>query len=200
MILDGRQRRKFMAALCSPNEKEKWTAVLELGVYVSELAQTDLEGARNWMRRFMWQLNEESGGIGWGVAETMGEAMARHEGLAREFSAILASYLGREGNYLDFEPLLRGALWGLGRLARTRPEMLKTLRVVDDIAPFLDSPDALLRGFAVWALGSLGDPKVLSRIRNLLKDTAQISLFNGANLEIRSIRELAAEAENKLGP
>ena len=100
MTLDGQQKRKFLADLCSNEEQVKWTAVKTLGAYVSELAENDLEAARDWMRRFMWQLNEESGGIGWGVAETMGEAMARHEGLAREFSCILVSYLREDGKKL----------------------------------------------------------------------------------------------------
>ena len=118
-----------------------------MGVYVSGLAENDLEAARNWMRRFMWQLNEESGGIGWGVAEVMGEVMARHEGLAREFARILLSYLDENGNYLEFEPLQKGVLWGIGRLAQVRPEVLKSCSAIHYVSLFCIHPTVRSEGW-----------------------------------------------------
>ena len=49
------------------------------GEVVSKIAESDLEFARTVMRRLMLSLTEESGGIGSGVAEAMGEIMARNE-------------------------------------------------------------------------------------------------------------------------
>lgn len=192
------KNRNFLSDLCSQDESIKWAAVIALGVYVSELAEKDLEAARNWMRRFMWQLNEESGGIGWGVAEAMGEAMARHEGLAREFAHILVSYLDENGNYLEFEPLQRGVLWGLGRLAQVRPKLLESCSAIHYVKPFLHSPDGPLRGLAVWVLGWIGNPQSLPLIQNLLTDPAEIPLFTNNSLEIRPIQDLAGEAIKKI--
>ena len=160
---------KLLSDLCSQDESVKWAAVIALGVYVSELAENDLETARNWMRRFMWQLNEESGGVGWGVAEVMGEVMARHEGLAQEFARILVSYLDENGNYLEFEPLQKGVLWGIGRLAQVRPELLKSCSAIQYVIPFLHSSDGPLRGLAVWVLGWIGNSQSLPLIQNLLE-------------------------------
>ncbi len=113
------------AALLSPRKLIKWHSVTAIGVTVSRLAQNDPEQARIVMRRFMWTLNDESGGIGWGSPECMGEIMARHQGLAREYRRILFSYLvqGDTGsdNYLEYLPLRRGAFWGLARLAQGDP-------------------------------------------------------------------------------
>jgi len=53
-----------------------------MGRVVSSLAEKDMESARVVMRRLMWNLNEESGGIGWGCPEAMGETMARSAPLA----------------------------------------------------------------------------------------------------------------------
>lgn len=41
-----------------------------------------MEKACTVMRRLMWTLNDEFGGIGWGVPEAMGEIMVCHKGLA----------------------------------------------------------------------------------------------------------------------
>ena len=71
-----------------------------MGAVVEKLAWEDMEGARVIMRRLMWSLNEESGGIGWGAPEAMAEIMARHLELAREYSHMLISYMDYEGNFL----------------------------------------------------------------------------------------------------
>jgi hypothetical protein len=190
---------RLLSDLCSPDESVKWAAVLAMGAYVSNLAQNNLEAGRNWMRRFMWQLNEESGGIGWGVAEVMGEVMARHEILAREFVPILISYLDEDGNYLEFEPLQIAVLWAMGRLAQVRPELLKDSSAPRHVERFLHSSSAPLRGLAVWVLGWIGKPESLPLIQTLVNDPTEISLFNGKVLETRSIQILAWEAAKEIG-
>ncbi len=194
----GRRKKKLLADLYSVDEKAKWAAVREIGTYLSELAARDTDKARDWMRRFMWQLNEESGGIGWGAAEAMGEAMAQHQGLAREFAHILVSYLREDGNYLEYEPLQQGVLWGLGRLARIRPEILESCHAADSIVPFLNSSAPSLRGLAVWTLGWLGNPQSAAPIQDLIDDPAEIRIFTGEAVETRSVRDLAREAIAKI--
>lgn len=191
---DGLPKRKLLADLCSQDERVKWEAVKNLGISIARLAEKDLERARTWMRRLMWQLNEESGGIGWGVAETMSEVMARHEVLAREFAQILISYIREDGNYLEYLPMQKGVLWGIGRLAQAFPELLKSCSAAHYVKPFLHSSDGPLRGLAVRALGWIGDPQSLPWVQKLLDDRTEISIFNGSRLEIRSIRDLAEEA------
>jgi len=55
----------------------RWRAITAMGEAVMQMAGRDMEYARNIMRRLIWNLNDESGGIGWGSAEAMGEIMAR---------------------------------------------------------------------------------------------------------------------------
>ena len=109
--------------LCSLDELLKWRAVTAMGEVVNRLAGVEMESARVIMRRYMWQLNDESGGIGWGCPEAMGEIMARNENLAGEFWCILISYIRPDGNFLEHAGLQRGALWGVGRLAHARPHL-----------------------------------------------------------------------------
>ncbi len=114
-------------ALLSPQKLIKWHAVTAVGATVNRLAETDMEQARVVMRRFMWTLNDESGGIGWGSPECMGEIMARRQDLGLEYSRILFSYLAQgdtgSDNYLEYLPLRRGAFWGLARLAQGDPAL-----------------------------------------------------------------------------
>ena len=81
------------------DEQTRWRAIIAMGAVVARLAKTDAESARVVMRRLMWNLNDESGGIGWGSPEAMGEIMARSPLLAGEFAHILVSYIREDMNY-----------------------------------------------------------------------------------------------------
>jgi len=174
----------------------KWRAVTAMGETVARLAGRDMESARVIMRRFMWQLNDESGGIGWGCPESMGEIMAIHEGLAREFSPVLISYINEQGNYLEYEPLRAGAVWGIGRLAQSRPQRAR--EAGDHLGPLVGSADPLVRGLAVWTLGSLRAKKATSLMKTLLEDRAVFELYRNRELKIYSVKDLAQEALHRM--
>ena len=111
--------------LCSTDRKIKENAIKAMGEAVSKIAKVDLESARIIMRRLMLNLNDESGGIGWGAPEAMGEIMARSENLAKEYYKILISYTSGGGNYLDFDELQKDVIAGLKRLSRVHPDLVK---------------------------------------------------------------------------
>jgi hypothetical protein len=178
--------------LCSLDELLKWRAVTAMGEIVDRLADADMESARVIMRRYMWQLNDESGGIGWGCPEAMGEIMARNEILAGEFWCILISYIRPDGNFLEHEGLQRGALWGVGRLAHERPQLLKTS--VDYLHPYMHSNDPYLRGLAAWAAGALRNKKTETILNQLRNDRAKLSIFFEGQLIRCSVAELAQKS------
>lgn len=167
-------------------------AVSAMGVVVASLADHDMESARVIMRRLIWNLNDESGGIGWGCPEAMGEIMASHEGMAKEYTPILVSLIRADGNLLDHEALLRGALWGVGRLAQARPHLLKDS--VPYLTPYLEFPNAVFRGFAAWALGPLSASSASLQLRSLLNDSSEIPLYKEGQLKYYTVAELAAQA------
>jgi hypothetical protein len=114
--------------LCSTDKKIKEHAVTALGEVVSKIAEDDIEFARIIMRRLMLNLNDESGGIGWGAPEAMGEIMARSERLAEEFHKILISYTIGGGNELDFEELQKDVIAGIRRLSVVRPHLVEEVK------------------------------------------------------------------------
>ena len=174
------------------DELVKWRAVTAMGVVVARLAHEDLESARIVMRRLMWNLNDESGGIGWGSPEAMGEIMARHDGLAGEYACILVSYINETGNFLEHEMLQRGVLWGLGRLAYARPDLVRDAAAY--LCPFMRSKDAVHRGLAAWVAGAIPSEMTESLLKHLVTDEARINIFINMNLEQRTVGQLAVEA------
>jgi hypothetical protein len=177
---------------CDADALRRWRAVSAMGRVVSRLAVESLESARVVMRRFMWSLNEESGGIGWGCPEAMGECMARSERLADEYGCILWSYLHPERNFIEHPALQEGVLWGVGRLAHARPAW--TGDGAELLMPFLASPEAVLRGLAAWAGGPLADTRLRPLLEELATDRAPLRLYRGERLQTCSVGELAVQA------
>lgn len=166
-----------------------WQAVTAMGAAVSRMADENSEAARNVMRRLMWSMNEESGGIGWGAAEAMGEIMARHEGLAGEYASILISYINPSGNYIDHPELQKGILWALGRLAQKRPRQAGAAAAF--LEPFFSSPDPGLRGLAAWISTLLSDEATKPLRIRLTNDNEVIPLFINGKLCACTIASLA---------
>ncbi len=178
--------------LYSGDQLIRWRAVVAMGAVVSHLAAQSMESARIIMRRCMWNLNDESGGIGWGTPEAMGEIMARHDGLAREYAAILVSYADPCGNFLEHPGLQWGVLWALGRLGRVNPRLVQPAAIF--LPPFLSSTNPSLRGVAIWAAIALQIKALESEIRPWLRDSQSVTIYADGHLRPYIIGRLAQEA------
>ncbi len=178
--------------LCSMDERIRWNAVTLMGAVVCTLAEQELESARVVMRRCMWNLNDESGGIGWGCPEAMGEIMARNSDLAEQYRCILLSYIQPDGNFLEHEDLQRGALWGVGRLAHARPSLLKG--AAPYLYPFMQSDNGILRGLAVWAVGPLSEKNSVPMLKALSDDRFKLKLYREGHIIRCSVGQLSQEA------
>jgi len=190
----------LFSAICSGSEKTKWNAVSAMGATVSRLADQDMEAARIVMRRFMWSLNDESGGIGWGTPEAMAECLACHGGLAQEYAKILVSFLREDGFYLELPTLQRGLMWGVGRLAQVRPNLLHHWQAPRYLLPYLDSEDPIVRALAARALGLLQVVEAAAKIKPCTHDTTEFSLYAEHRLTTVTTGQLAREALAALAP
>jgi len=176
----------------------RWHAVSALGMVVASLAETDREAARTVMCRLMWSLNDESGSIGWGAPEALGEIMAGHGGLAGEFGHILVAYMRRDGSYLELPALQRGLMWGLGRLAATTPGLLREWGAPACLPAYLDSEDPEVRGLAARALGLLRVDAARKRLAALKDDPAEVLLYDEGKFVMTTVDALARAALDRL--
>ena len=88
----GKHRRtlSFLTALTYDQDRLiSWRAVEAIGLAASRIANTDPEYVRVHLRRMIWLLNDESGGIGWRAPEAIGEIIYHHPDLFAEFIPIL---------------------------------------------------------------------------------------------------------------
>ena len=213
-IAPGRIINPLLCFLPEIDELTRWRAVRGVGITVSAMARTGLESAREIMRRLIWSLNDESGGIGWGAPEAMGEIMVENETLAIEYHRILLSYIDENGNPLENDLLERGVMWGIGRLSQKRPELLRDW--TGPILAQLKSPDAVKRGLALrtllWLARSrewLPEPGRLAKLFDpMLEDQSAVRIFQDGSFvqygidsmarELLSLPDFFCEATDKL--
>jgi hypothetical protein len=177
---------------CHGDARLRWRSITATGLLVARLAQTDIESARVIMRRLMWSLNDESGGIGWGAPQAMGEIMAHHELLAGEYASILTSYLDETGNYLELPALQEGVLWGVGRLTERRSLLLPEVPTL--LPPFLTSPSPVHRGLAAWVAGSLRAYTLKPLLNPLKADKMHFEFYDGRDPVSRTVSRMASNA------
>ncbi len=190
-------------ALCHSVERVRWNAVLCFGWLVPSIAEKDVEAARVVMRRFLWSLNDESGGIGWGAPEAMAEIMCHSTVLRHEYLHMLISYmredgegLFEDGNYLELPMLQRGLLWGIGRLCQEHQSEMIERGIVDDVRAYLQSPDIYVIGLALWCLGSLGVAAEVDNLPRFEGNKEKIHLFLNNEMQDISLAEIARRALN----
>lgn len=151
-----------------------------MGDLTQRLAKNKIEDARIILRRLMWNLNDESGGIGWGSVEAMGEILKRNKSLAKEYGKILFSYIDPQGNFLEHEMLQRGSLWGVGTYLKNSTSSHNA--VMKTLMPFLDSKDPVKRGYAVRAILNISHTNNSLLPEHLLSDKNEIPFFDGWDL------------------
>ncbi len=179
----------LFSLLLDADELIRWRSATAMGAVIARLAGHQMESARVIMRRMMWMLNDESGGIGWGIPESMGETVAVSEPLAREYGHILVSYIDPAGNYLEHPVLQRGLLWGLGRYGHAQPHAAALWEPL--LLPFLDSADPYHRGLGAWTMGAVSLPHVPPQLASLTSDAARFRFYTGSRLEERSVAQMA---------
>ncbi|MBF0224642.1 MAG: hypothetical protein HQK76_04220 [Desulfobacterales bacterium] len=175
--------------LYDTDELIKWRSITSIGIGVSAISDICFESARVIMRRLMWNLNDESGGIGWGSPEAMGEIMANNKAIAKEYSKILISYISNNGNFLENEWLQKGVIWGLSRISETFPEFI--IDSSNIISPFLDEDDIFFRGCSAFILSLIHYWPSGNIPTKLLNDKSELKFYKNGDFIETTIADLA---------
>lgn len=188
----------LFSALYRPEETLRWHTVTLFGEVLARLADKDMEAARIVMRRYIWSLNDESGGIGWGAPEAMAEGIFHHDRLCDEYVHMLLSYMQpdgalehQDGNYLELPALQRGLLWGIARVAEKRADLLLEKNVVPDLLRYMTSEDAVVRAFAARALGLLGAVTAEEVLQAQLLDSHEVRFYHSGKFTVLTVGEFA---------
>ncbi|MEH0018331.1 MAG: DVU0298 family protein [Desulfobacter sp.] len=178
------------------NDLIKFRSVTAMGELALRVSGKSMEKARIILRRIMWNLNDESGGIGWGSPEAMGEILSKSPELASEFKSILFSYLDHRGNHIEHEMLQRGVLWGIGTYLETVPgDLSETTH--HQLSGHLHSTDPVKRGYAMRALINARRFECDMAPDQLLRDRSSIDIYTGWNFVNTRISDIYHACEIK---
>lgn len=189
----------FSFLLAKPETRHR--AAIALGQIIAAIAAENPEKGRDYIRQFMWRMNEDSGNIGWGIPEAFAETLAASPALAREYGHILISYiidLGFADNFCDYAPLRRSCYWAVGRLAQCYPEMAEAKR--HWLVKGLNDEDEICRGMAAWSLSML-QPELTAAplLKKLIAENSGVecSVFENDRLETTTVGEICEKCLKK---
>ncbi len=142
--------RFLTARLCTGDDDMKWKAVRALGVVAGEREVTGEERVRELLRRFVWQMSDESGNVPYGIPEAFGEVLVARPELQEEFLPLLCS-LAYDPERTQFGPIEQGVIWALARVgapaAACSPEAVEAV-----VRAAAEHHDPQTRHLASWAL------------------------------------------------
>ena len=191
----------LFSCLCHSHELVRWHAVSSFGMVVPAMAVDDLEKARTVMRRFLWMLNDESGGIGWGVPEAMAEVMFHSRALANDYLHMLVSYtmddgpeLFQDGNFLEMDLLQEGVLWGLCRVAPIYQSELLELGLENNVEVYLSANNGAVKGLACRLVGLMGSKRYEPLLKIAYDNHKPVRIYQQGTFFQTTVAELAEES------
>lgn len=169
-----------------------WRAIEAIGVVSRAFAKDSIERLgimRDTIRRLLWSMGEESGGIGWSSAEILGEIVASDVDAFNDIIPILWSFR-------DEDNFRAGIIWAMGRIAMTRPELVGF--IMQDLPGMLADKNPAVRGYTIWVLCILDSACINSdRISGLSGDKGPVPFYSNGDLLAKTVGEMAGEALHK---
>jgi len=125
-----------------------WRAIKAIGLSAKALVKTDYDFLRETVRKLLWSLSDESGGIGWAAPEIMGEIASADPEKFSDIIPLIAEVYDIEEKV--FRP---GVLYALGKIAEVSPDLVMPFK--DLIRRALSESEPLTRVFALDLLKTL---------------------------------------------
>lgn len=181
-----------------------WRAIKAVGLIAEGLAPNDPEFLRELIRKLLWSLNDESGGIGWAAPELIGEVIASSPQSFKELIPPLTQAFDAEE--ATFRP---GVVYALGRIAETAPEIAAQYQRI--IISSLVERSALTRIYGLMLIERLWhaaqkngfwSPEYISRIKHVIarltSDKEEAWVYDENNFENVMVGEYALSLNKKL--
>jgi hypothetical protein len=184
---DRRVWRVLQSNLYQTDETLRWHAIEAIAILL--LAQWDLgrrEKVRDYMRRLVWSISDESGGIGWSAPQTIAAIVTAIPELSEPFVNIMIDRAFGE------PALVRSGLWGIGRLGRKARPSMELFRDIVLASFSLDEPETL--GLAAWAMGEARYRPALPYLSELLRRPEVVRIYVPPRFVARPLADWAQGA------
>lgn len=161
-------------------------AIKALGLLCKAMALTRMDVVRETIRKLLWSMGDESGGIGWTAPEMIAEIIRHEPHKYDDIIPVLWSY--------KEETMFRaGVVLGLLRIALADKE--RASFVLADLDELLKDPNPSVRAYTALLCKVLGKACTL----DLANDKAQMLVFINGELKKLTVAEVIALAPAELG-
>jgi hypothetical protein len=192
-ILDSAREDKriighLQRLLYSGDDLLRQRAAEALGRVCAVISEADPGAVSRLLQRLFTSIMDTAASA-WGGVEAIGEIISRK-------TEFFAGYLPQLYQFLDDERLRAQALYAIGKIARSRPDLFP--KVPTYFIPLLRDTDPSVRGYTAWLLGNLGAHEVKQDLEKLRDDTSGIALYENGELVKKTVGQAASEALEKL--
>jgi hypothetical protein len=185
---DSRVLSELQRMLLTPDENLRWQVIDIIGAVSARVVEKQLKKINTFLYRLLYSAND-SASSAWGALEASGAIIGANPDFFGEYCPTMLSFL-------QYKHLRKEVTWAIGRIATTKPELVKY--AFRPLCSFLSDSDPFIRGYAAWALGNLGFSDAIDELKKLITDHQRLSLYRGGELQEVTVAQLATEAIEKL--
>ncbi len=125
----------------------------------------------------------------WGALEAIGEIIGNK-------TELFAGYIPQLYQFLTNESLRAQVLQTIGRIAKSRPDLIR--KVTFRFIPYLGDSDPKARGYAAWLMGNLSAAEAQDDLEKLRGDPHEIHIYENGEMEKKTVGQVASEALLKI--
>ena len=125
----------------------------------------------------------------WGALEAIGEIIGNK-------TERFAGYIPQLYKFLANESLRAQALQTIGRIAKSRPDLIR--KVTFHFIPYLGDSNPETRGYAAWLIGNLNASEAQDDLENLRGDPNEIHIYENGEMRKKTVGQVASEALIKI--
>ena len=188
---DSRARRILWAALYNTDEHLRWPAIEAVAKLMARLWQAGQEQkVREYIRRFMWSLSDESGEMGWSAPQTVAETIFSIPELLEPYGSMMIC------RSLEEPTLVAGGLWGIGRLGpRIKGAVIPLQQIILET---FEIENGEILGLAAWAMGEVGLETALPCLEKLKSHIEPVEIYINGCFHQKTVGQWAQEAISKI--
>ncbi|NCO67110.1 MAG: hypothetical protein COY75_00025 [Nitrospirae bacterium CG_4_10_14_0_8_um_filter_41_23] len=185
---DSRVLSELQRMLYTPDENSRWRIIEILGQVCRKVGEKRPDVVSKFLSRLL-ESAKYPGASAWGALEAGGTIISTNPDLFGEYSEAILSFL-KDKNFW------KEATWAIGRIAAAKPKLVKY--AFKALRSFLDEQEPALRGYAAWALGSIGFTDVIEKLKALETDKHTLTIWRDADLQEVTVAQMAKEAIEKI--
>jgi len=145
---------------------------------------------RQYIRTLFWSMTDESGGIGWSAPQTVAEIICQIPAIIDPYGRMMIAYS------LDEPPLVKGGLWGIGRLGKMISDSVGLFK--EKVLATFSADDSETLGLASWAMGEACFNPAVPFLEKLQSSAEVVRIYIENDFIEKPVGQWAQEALAKL--